>query len=179
MSTCSPWKGPHARAGGCLKEAVTPWEAHAGAGSCQDLQTCGERSPRWSRFAGRACDLVGTHTWSSLSLKDCTPWEGTHTGAVCEELQPMGRTHIGEVCGELSPVRGTFTLEQGQSVRSPPPEGQGAAETACDELTITPIPRPPAPLRGRRERNGSEAEPRKKGGVGGRCFKIWFYFSLS
>ncbi|GAB0193217.1 epimerase family protein SDR39U1 [Grus japonensis] len=24
--------GPHARAGGCPKEAVTPWEAHAGAG---------------------------------------------------------------------------------------------------------------------------------------------------
>jgi len=40
----------------------------------------------------------------------------------------------------------------------------------CDELTITPIPRPPAPLRGRRERNGSEVEPGKKGGVGGRCF---------
>jgi len=26
----SPWKGPHAGAGGCLKEAVTPW---GGAGS--------------------------------------------------------------------------------------------------------------------------------------------------
>jgi len=53
------------------------------------------------------------------------------------------------------------------------------AETTCDELTITPIPRPPAPLGGRRERNGSEAEPRKKGVMGGSCFKIWFYFSLS
>jgi len=64
-------------------------------------------------------------------------------------------------------------------VRSPPPEGQGAAETTCDELTVTPIPHPPAPLGGRRERNGTEAEPGKKGGVGGRCFKIWVYFSLS
>jgi len=66
-------------------------------------------------------------------------------------------------------------LEQGQSVRSSPPEEEGAAETRCDELTVTPIPGPPAP----RERNGREAEPGKKGGVGGRCFKIWFYFSLS
>jgi len=74
----------------------------------------------------------------------------THAGAVCEELQPVGRTHAGEVCGELSPVRGTFTLEQGQSVRSPPPEDEGAAETSCDELTVTPIPRPPALLVGRR-----------------------------
>jgi len=49
-------------------------------------------------------------------------------------------------------------LERGQSVRSPPPEGQRAAETTCDELTVTPIPRPPALLGGRRERNRSEAE---------------------
>jgi len=33
-------------------------------------------------------------------------------------------------------------LEQGKSVRSPPPEEDGTAETTCDELTVTPIPRP-------------------------------------
>jgi len=43
--------------------------------------------------------------------------------------------------------------EQGQSVRSPPPEEEGAAETRCDELTATPIPHRPAPLGGRRGRN--------------------------
>jgi len=42
------------------------------------------------------------------------------------------------------------TLEQGQSVSSPPHEEEGAAETKCDELTTTPIPRPPA-LLGREE----------------------------
>ena len=47
--------GPHAGAGGCPKEAVTLWKAHAGAGSWQDLWTHGKRSPRWSRFAGRIC----------------------------------------------------------------------------------------------------------------------------
>jgi len=57
-------------------------------------------------------------------------------------------------------------------VRSPPSEEEGAAETTWDELTITPTPRPPVPLGGRRERNGSEVEPVKKGGVGGRCFEI-------
>ena len=35
------------------------------------------------------------------------PMEGTHTGAVLEELQPMGRTHVGEVGGRLSPMGGT------------------------------------------------------------------------
>jgi len=92
----------------------------------------------------------------------------THAGAVCEELRPVGRTHIEEVCGELSPVRGTFMLEQGQSVRNPPPEEEGAAETTRDGLTTTPIPCPPVPLGGRRERNRSEVDPRKNGGVGGR-----------
>jgi len=43
MSTCSLWKGPHARAGGCLKETVTLWGPHPGSGSCQHLLTHGER----------------------------------------------------------------------------------------------------------------------------------------
>jgi len=73
----------------------------------------------------------------------------------------------------------TFTQEQGQGVRSPPPEGQGAAETACDELTVTPIPCPPALLVRRRERNRSEAEPGKKGGVGQSVLRSGFIFSLS
>ena len=85
-------------------EAVTLWEARAGAGSCQDLWTRGER---------------GAHTGAGLLAGLVTPWgptleqpvpEGLHpvgraqAGAVCEELQPVGRTHIGEVHGELSPV---------------------------------------------------------------------------
>jgi len=41
-------------------------------------------------------------------------------------------------------------------------EEGGAAETACDGLTAAPIPRPPAPLGGRRERTGGEAEPGKR-----------------
>jgi len=48
----------------------------------------------------------------------------------------------------------------------------------CDELTATPIPHPPVPLGGGEEVEKSEVESGKKGGVGGRCFKIWFYFSL-
>ena len=62
-------------------------------------------------------------------------------------------------------------LEQGKSVRSPPPEEEGAAETTCDELIATSIPRPPVPLqREEVEKIRSEVELRKKGGVWGRCF---------
>ena len=67
---------PHARAGGRPKKTVMPWEACAAAGSCQDLRTGGERSPRCSRFAGSACDPMRDPRWSSLFLKDCTPWAG-------------------------------------------------------------------------------------------------------
>jgi len=58
-----------------LKETAIPWRAHAGAGSCQDLWTRGERSPRWSRFAGRACEPVEDPHWSSLFWKDCVLWK--------------------------------------------------------------------------------------------------------
>ena len=54
---------PHARAGGCPKESVTPWEAR----SWQDLWTHGER---------------GAHTGAGLLAGLVTPW-GTHTGAAC------------------------------------------------------------------------------------------------
>jgi len=59
------------------------------------------------------------------------------------------------------------------------PEEKGAAETMCDELTAAPIPHCLAPLGEDVEKIRRKLEPRKKGGVRGRCFKIWFYFSLS
>jgi len=40
--------------------------------------------------------------------------EGTHSGAVSEELQTMGRTRVGEVCGELSPVGGNPCWSKGR-----------------------------------------------------------------
>ena len=61
-------------------------------------------------------------------------------------------------------------------MRSPPPEDEGAAETTCDELTITPIFVPLHHSVGRRQKIGSKVKPGKKGGVGG--VKIWFYFLI-
>ena len=112
--------GPHAGAVGCLKEAVTLWEAHTGAGSWQDLWPSGERSPLWSRFGGRTCDPVGDPCWSSLFLKGCTPWEGPmleqfvkscslQKGLVLEKfmedclLWEGPHTGAGEECKESSP----------------------------------------------------------------------------
>ena len=46
-------------------------------------------------------------------------------------------------------------------------EEEGSAETTCDEMSTTTIFHHAVPLRGTEvEKIGSEAEPRKKGGVG-------------
>jgi len=90
--------------------------------SCEKLPPCliepvpatSKMDPRQSRFAGRACDPVGDPGWSSLFLEDCTLCEGTHAGAVREELRPMGRTHVGEACEELSPMRWTSCCSRGR-----------------------------------------------------------------
>ncbi|GAB0179457.1 hypothetical protein GRJ2_000411000 [Grus japonensis] len=60
----------------------------------------------------------------------------------------MEETHAGEVREGLSARERDSMLEQGNDERSPPPEDEEATETTCDELTVTPIPRPPVPLRG-------------------------------
>ena len=75
ISTCSPWRTPYQSR--WMSEGVCdPVGSHTGASSWQDLWPRGERSPRWSRFAGRTCDPVGDPRWSSLFLKVCTLWKG-------------------------------------------------------------------------------------------------------
>jgi len=58
-------------------------------------------------------------------------------------------------------------LEQGKSVRSPPPEEEGAAETMWDELMAAPFPRPPcATWRGEAEKSGVKMSPQRMEGWG-------------
>ena len=57
-------------------------------------------------------------------------------------------------------------LEQGTDERSPPPEDEEAAETPCDELTVTPIPHPPVPLRWGRLKLGVKSSPGRWEGWG-------------
>ncbi|GAB0179192.1 hypothetical protein GRJ2_000384500 [Grus japonensis] len=91
--------------GGC-----GPWEAHAGASSWQGLWTCGERSPRQGRFAGRTCDPVGDPTLEQFApeglhpmeettlerfVKDCSPWEGLMLEKFVKDCLPWERLHVG------------------------------------------------------------------------------------
>jgi len=114
----------------------------------------------------------GAHTGGLLAGL-VTSWRA-HTGEDGEELQPPRRTHIGEVCGNSLP------WERPHTGAGEEREQEGAAEATCDGLTASPIPRSFVLLRGQEvEKTGSKDEPRKKGWVEGRCFKIWFYFPLT
>jgi len=84
----------------------------------QDLWTHAERSPRWSRFAGRTCDPMGDLRWSSLFLRDCILWKGPRWSSSWRTVSN----------------RRDSTSEQGKC------EEEGAAETVCDELIATPFP---------------------------------------
>jgi len=97
------------------------------------------------------------------------PVEGTHAGPVHEQLQPVGRTHVGEVHGGLSPMSGTLDWSREEH------EEEGAAKAMCDDHNR----HSPSPCTARGEEGekmGSEVEPGKKGGMGGRCLKIFFFF---
>jgi len=110
LSPCSPWRstvgqrstcslgGPHAGAGGCPKEAVTPWKAHIGAGSCQDLRTV-ER---------------GAHAGAGLLVGLVTPWgdRNPHFLSLCatrreelekirSEVEPGNKGGVGERCFKI------------------------------------------------------------------------------
>jgi len=153
-------------------------------------------SPVLEQAPGRTCGPVerGAHAGAGLLAGLVTLWGPTLEQPVPEGLHPVGGTHAGAVCEELQPVgkdsqrrslwrtvshERDLTLEQGQRVRSPPPEEEGEAEAACDELTTTPIPCPPAPLGGGGRETGVKLSLRRREGWGEGLCKIWFYFSLS
>ena len=48
-------------------------------------------------------------------------------------------------------------------MRSPPPEEEGAAETRCDELTVTPIPVPLHRSGGGGRKSGVKLSPGRRG----------------
>jgi len=55
-------------------------------------------------------------------------------------------------------------------VGSPPPEEEGAVETMCDALTVTPIPCPPASHRGGGRETRVKLSPGRRRG-GGKVFE--------
>ncbi|GAB0181827.1 zinc finger and BTB domain-containing protein 5 [Grus japonensis] len=99
-------------------EDPTPEQVDVPKGGCDPVG-----SPHWSKLLAGPVTLwreeptLEQVCWQDLwprggpmleqsAPEGLHPMEGTHTGAVHEELQPMGRTDVGEVHGGLSPVEG-------------------------------------------------------------------------
>lgn len=108
--------GPQTGAG----EVVTLWES---PGFSRLLAPSGTR-PALSRFAGRTADPMEDTHQSSVFLKDCAPREGPSLEQ-CRKICSCGKdSHWRRLWRTVSHGRDP-TLEQGQSVRSPPPPGVG------------------------------------------------------
>jgi len=99
-------------------------------------------SPTLEQAPGKTCDPVGDPWWSSLFLKDGTPWKGPTLGQFVQNCSPWEGPTLKKSVEDGLPWEGPHT-GPGEEC-----EEEGAAET-CDELTTTPIPRPPVPLRGK------------------------------
>ena len=65
---------PHQSRWMCLKEAVTLWRDHTGAGFWQNPRSCGEEPTLEQVFWQDLCPTEDPH-WNSLFLKEFTPWE--------------------------------------------------------------------------------------------------------
>ena len=63
-------------------------------------------------------------------MENYSLWEGLTLEKLVEDCLPWEGPHSGA----------------GEECESPPPEDEEAAETTCDEVTTTPIPRPPVLL---------------------------------
>lgn len=88
------------------------------------LQTHGERSLCWSRFAGRRPSKGPMPEQPAPDVLH--PVERTLTAAVCEELQPVRKTHDREVHGQLTPMGWTPPWSRGRVW------GGRSVETACN-----------------------------------------------
>lgn len=126
----------------------------------------------------------GYPCWKSLVLKDCALLKEPTLQQFLKHCNHGKDSHwrssksIG-FCGRDP------TLEQVKSVRTLPPEEEekaeeGTAEKMCDEVTRVSVTHPHVPLCWKEvEKIPSDVEPENKEELGGKCFKICFYFSLS
>ncbi|GAB0176363.1 AN1-type zinc finger protein 5-like [Grus japonensis] len=137
-----------------LRQAVPLQPMEANGGADIHLQPVEDPTPEQGDAPEGGCDPweahAGASSWQDLwTHRERSPRQSRFAGRTCDPVEdPRWSSLFLKVC---TPWERPM-LEQGQSVRSPPPEEEEAAETTCDELTATPIPRPPVPLVGR-ERN--------------------------
>lgn len=143
-------------AGTGVEIALQPMEIHGDAGIPLEQPTAqpGEGwdpvgSPGRIRFAGRTWDPAGDPLWSRLLLKDFTPWEGSSSS--------WWRSHTGEVHGGTPLWNRTSFCEEGAEMDWAQPHSLSPCTAGQEEMQKI-----------------RKLSPTEKGGVGRKCFKIWF-----
>ena len=119
----------------------------------------------WSRDspAARGGPHGGAGGWAQKRPRFCGK---AHAGAVYGGLQCVEKDLSWRNSWRADPHERDPMLEQGKSVRSPPPEEEGEVETMWDELTATPIPAPCAAGGEEAEVSGAKLSPGRKEGRG-------------
>uniref|UniRef100_A0A663N2X0 C2H2-type domain-containing protein n=1 Tax=Athene cunicularia TaxID=194338 RepID=A0A663N2X0_ATHCN len=95
----------------------------------------------------------GRHEAGSALSRDCPAPVEPHGGADAPP-EPLGGTQVGGRSWRTVSRGREPPAEQGRSVRSPPPEEEGAAETTGDGVTPSPIPAP--------EQKEEQCQPREE-----------------
>ena len=107
--------GPHARAGGCRKAAVTPWRLHSGVGSWQDLWPCGERGAHAGEdFLAGLVTLWGTHSGAAFSWRTAPHRKDLHWRSSWRTAAHGKDSHWRSSWGGLSPVGETPCWSKGR-----------------------------------------------------------------
>ena len=162
---------PHTRPGGCPKEAVNPRKAHTGTGSCQDLWTSWRQVP--------TLEQAGLVTLWDIHARAACSWRTAHCGkepcwSNSWRTAASGKDSCWSSSWRTVSHGSVPALEQGKRARKQKWQRQLVKSWPQSPFSI------PLHLCGGRGREfGSEIKPGKEGGVRGKCFKIWFYFSFS
>ncbi|OPJ89134.1 hypothetical protein AV530_016360 [Patagioenas fasciata monilis] len=110
-------------------EDPMPEQMDAPKGGCDPME-----SLCWSRLLAGPVNPVerGAHAGTSFLAGLVTPWV-THAEAVCSKrTSPRGKHPRWNSSWRTASYGKDPMLEQGKTVRSPPPEEEGAARTICD-----------------------------------------------
>lgn len=124
---------------------------HAGAGGCARRSLCPHGKPE---LAGSV-----TLTLEQSVPEDSTPWMGSYTGALSEDVQHRGRTHTGEDQGGMAPMGGTPLWSRGRVWVVPRRRKKRQRQRVMNCCRL------------RSPKIGSEVKPGRKEVVGMECFR--------
>jgi len=160
-----------------MLEQVDAWrrlwpcgEPCAGAGSWWDLWPHGERTSCRSRFVGRTCDLTGDPLWKSLFLKDCTLWKGPILGWFVKNGSLWKGLILEKFVENCLLWEGPHAGAGEECEESSAWGRRSGRDKVCTECN--PCSPSPCTAWGEEVEERDEVKPRKKGGVGGSCFKM-------